>query len=82
MSTERINQVGECCGVFMGALSRHSPSDTTSSSRSVSASPTSLFARTQDSERVVSPTREIVANLREDRDALSLITSFIDSGRW
>ena len=22
MSTERINQVGECCGVFMGALSR------------------------------------------------------------
>ena len=82
MSTERINQVGECCGVFMGALSRHFPSDTTSSSRSVSASPTSLFAHnSQDSERVVSPTREIVANLREDRDALSLITSFIDSGR-
>ena len=23
MSTERINQVGECCGVFVGALSRH-----------------------------------------------------------
>ena len=22
MSTERIHQVGECCGVFMGALSR------------------------------------------------------------
>ena len=31
----------------MGALSRHSPSDTTSSSGSVSASPTSLFAHTQ-----------------------------------
>ena len=26
--------------------------------------------------------REIVANLRGGRDALSLITSFVDSGRW